>query len=95
MTPAAPAGPRFLGKPLLILTSPDPVTGSNWEGVGVRPDEPVDAERAEAAAYRKALELLIKRTTDADTLDELRDALGRANASASSAGQSRDAPLLS
>lgn len=136
MTRAAPAGPRFLQKPLLILTSrrtfsaaegfaymmqarglatvvgettrgganpvqvfqispnfaiflptgrvTDAVTGSNWEGVGVKPDEPVDAAGAEAAAYRKALELLIKRTTDTDTLDELRDALERVNASASS-----------
>jgi len=52
----------------------------------VKPDEPIDAERAEAAAYRKALELLIERTTDADTLDELREALARLKPAISASG---------
>jgi len=138
ITRAAPVGPRFLHRPLLILTSrrtfsaaegfaymlqarglatvvgettrgganpvqvfqispnfaiflptgrvTDAVTGSNWEGVGVKPDEPIDAERAEATAYRKALELLIERTTDADTLDELREALARLKPAISASG---------
>lgn len=34
----------------------NPVTGTNWEGVGVQPDVPVPAAEAFVTAYRRALE---------------------------------------
>ena len=36
--------------------SVNPVTGTNWQGTGVVPDVPADAERARDVAYAKALE---------------------------------------
>lgn len=46
-----------------------PVTGTNWEGTGVTPDVPCDADRALVTAEVRALEMLVE--TDAD------DARGR------------------
>jgi C-terminal processing protease CtpA/Prc len=53
----------------------DAVTRTNWEGTGVRPDQPVDASEAQAVAYRHLLELLSSRATDPTVRDELRDAM--------------------
>jgi C-terminal processing protease CtpA/Prc len=36
--------------------SVNPVTGTNWQGTGVVPDVPADAERAYDVAYARALE---------------------------------------
>jgi C-terminal processing protease CtpA/Prc len=38
-----------------------PLTGGNWEGVGVTPDVPVPSERALSVAYKMALEVQIER----------------------------------
>jgi hypothetical protein len=39
--------------------SVNPVTGTNWQGTGVVPDVPVDAERAYDVAYARALEKVL------------------------------------
>jgi C-terminal processing protease CtpA/Prc len=41
----------------------NPVTGTNWEAVGVAPDVPVAAEEAFDRAYRMALEHIVDATT--------------------------------
>jgi C-terminal processing protease CtpA/Prc len=38
-----------------------PITGENWESVGVTPDIPVSAELALKVAYKKALEAIIEK----------------------------------
>jgi retinol-binding protein 3 len=57
----------------------NPVTGKDWEGIGIRPDVPVPAEDALRAAHRRALERLIRGERDPErralmqqALDELR-----------------------
>jgi len=40
----------------------NPVTGTNWEGTGVTPDIPVDAEAAFGIAYGKALDHVLETT---------------------------------
>jgi retinol-binding protein 3 len=43
----------------------NPVTGSNWEGTGVRPDVPAEAAAALRTAHLRALERLLKSEGDA------------------------------
>ena len=43
----------------------NPITNSNWEGVGVKPDVAVPADAALDAAYERALTALAAKTTDA------------------------------
>jgi hypothetical protein len=38
----------------------NPITGTDWEGVGVKPDVPLSQEEALAVAYRMALESVIE-----------------------------------
>lgn len=57
-----------------------PVTHTNWEHVGVKPDIAVPAAGAKQAAYVAALEGLVATATDADAKAELRDALAKAKA---------------
>jgi len=116
-------GPRFVGKPIFVLTSPrtfsgaeefaydlqmlkravvvgeasgggahpaqsvrigerfeiavpvaryvNPVSGTNWEGSGVGPDIRVREELSVQAAYRAALEDVIRRTTSSRQRDEI------------------------
>jgi hypothetical protein len=45
----------YLDVTVSIARSLHPETGENWEGVGVRPDIPVDAEKAFDTAYALAL----------------------------------------
>lgn len=48
----------------------NPVTGTNWEGIGVEPDVPCPADRACDTAYRLALEnLLAALESDPDALN--------------------------
>ena len=42
----------------------NPITRTNWEGTGVRPDMPVASDRAREAAHLAALRLLASRATD-------------------------------
>jgi C-terminal processing protease CtpA/Prc len=52
-----------------------PVTGTNWEGVGVAPDIRVDTAAAFSTAYIQALKALEARSTDADRKDDLNSVL--------------------
>ena len=42
----------------------NPITGTNWEGTGVRPDVPVPADAALRTAHLRALEDLIRNESD-------------------------------
>jgi C-terminal processing protease CtpA/Prc len=66
--------------PTLELNVPDarfvnPVTGTNWEGVGVQPDVSVPADEALAVGYRTALEHVLATQNDEEVLAEAREAL--------------------
>lgn len=61
----------------------NPVTGSNWEGTGVRPDVPVGAGEALRAAHLRALERLLgaerdkeRQTVLRQVIDEVRNTSG-------------------
>lgn len=58
----------------------NPVTHTNWEHVGVKPDIAVPAAGAKQAAYVAALQGLVAAATDADAKAELQDALAKAKA---------------
>ena len=68
--------------------SVNPVTGTNWQGTGVVPDMPADAERAYDVAYAKALEhVLGLDDVPPPILDEAREALsGLASSGLASSG---------
>ena len=44
----------------------NPITGTNWEGTGVKPDIEVPRDKAYDVAYSKALKGLLDKTTDPD-----------------------------
>jgi C-terminal processing protease CtpA/Prc len=59
----------------------NPITGTNWEGTGVRPDVPIEAAAALRTAHLRALERLLKSEADAQhrvrlqrSIDDLRRA---------------------
>ena len=53
----------------------NPVTHTNWEGIGVRPDIPTSSVDALTTAHRLALRALLVLTHDAMRQDGLKDAL--------------------
>jgi C-terminal processing protease CtpA/Prc len=53
----------------------NPVTGTNWEGTGVRPDVPVPADAALRTAHLRALERLVADAHDEETRALLRQAI--------------------
>jgi C-terminal processing protease CtpA/Prc len=53
----------------------NPITGTNWEGVGIKPDIEVPAPVALKRAHLEALKILEKSATDADRRDYLRSAI--------------------
>lgn len=53
----------------------NPVTNTNWEGVGVEPDIQAPADSALAVAHRTALTKLIENTKDGDRAEGYREAL--------------------
>jgi Peptidase family S41/N-terminal domain of Peptidase_S41 in eukaryotic IRBP len=61
--------------------SVNPVTGTNWQGTGVVPDVPADAERAYDVAYARALEkVLTMDDVPPPIADDAREALARLRA---------------
>ena len=54
-----------------ICNSYNPITKSNWEGTGVKPDIEVKSENALKIAHMKAIEHIIKKTTDMEHYNEL------------------------
>lgn len=59
-----------------IARSVHPVTGTNWEGVGVQPDVPVPAEQACQVAYGAALRHVLDGGAPGSVRDQAREALG-------------------
>jgi hypothetical protein len=53
----------------------NPITGTNWEGVGVRPDVPVAAKDALRTAHRRALERLLATERDPERRQLLQRAI--------------------
>jgi C-terminal processing protease CtpA/Prc len=70
-----------------IARSINPVTGTNWEGVGVEPDVPVPSAEAFDVGYRRALEHVLGTDTSAAVLDEAREALAGLGESAAGDGE--------
>jgi hypothetical protein len=56
----------------------NPVTHTNWEHVGVKPDIAVPAAKAQQTAYVAVLKTLLAKATDPDERDELRHDLANA-----------------
>jgi hypothetical protein len=55
--------------------SVNPVTKTNWEAVGVKPDIRISQDRALVEAHILALRILIERESDRDWQDKLRRTL--------------------
>lgn len=49
---------------VLFARAVNPVTGGNWEGVGVQPDVPVPADKALATAHAEAIGFLLSKERD-------------------------------
>ena len=69
---ANPGGPVPLGHQFFV-TMPgaqavNPVTGTSWEGVGVKPDIPVSAAAALSKAHALAIDYLIMEASDSDPM---------------------------
>jgi peptidase S41-like protein len=66
---ANPGGPVSLGHQFIVNMPSgrpiNPVTGTNWEGVGVKPDIPVSAVAALSKAHTLAIERLTAEASDA------------------------------
>ena len=58
-----------------IGKSINPITKTNWEGVGVQPDVEVPANDAQTAAYLLALKSLLEKSTEEQLSEELRSLL--------------------
>lgn len=73
---AHPVQPRQLGK-LFTITVPfarsiNPITKTNWEGTGVKPDVAVSAEKALKTAHLAALKAIEPTVSDARLKDQLK-----------------------
>lgn len=70
-----------------IARSINPVTGTNWEGVGVEPDIAVAADLAYDVAYKQALVHVLATKTSGTILAEAREALDALPPSAAGDGE--------
>lgn len=59
------------------MRSVNPITKTNWEGVGVVPDNVVSAEKALEVAHLTALNTILQSTTDAEQITLLREQLDK------------------
>ena len=55
----------------------NPITKTNWEHVGVKPDVTVPAAKAQQTAYAEILRTLIAKEKDAEATQELNKILAR------------------
>lgn len=55
----------------------NPITGTNWEGVGVKPDIQVTADKAFNTAYQNALMSIKKRTNNTHLINEIEAELSK------------------
>lgn len=73
-------GPERIGEHFMMFVPSfrpiNPITHANWEGTGVRPDEPSSADKAQKAAQRIALQTLLKTETYPDARQRIASALG-------------------
>ncbi|GAA6622947.1 hypothetical protein NUACC26_087720 [Scytonema sp. NUACC26] len=53
----------------------NPLTKTNWEGIGVQPDVKVSAERALKTAHLAALKAVLAKTTESEFIEELNKAI--------------------
>ena len=53
----------------------NPISGTNWEGTGVKPDIEVPKELALKTAHRAALQKVLETTPNAPFADELKKSL--------------------
>ncbi|MBI1851826.1 MAG: S41 family peptidase [Planctomycetes bacterium] len=76
---AHPVMPRPLPHDFQVLVpfarAINPITKTNWEGVGVEPNVKVSADKALLVAERAALETVLRATTDGEKKREIEDAL--------------------
>ena len=81
---ANPTGPVPIGDHFIAMIpngyALNPITKTNWEGVGIKPDIEVPAADALKVAHKTALEHLIAKTTDEQELAGLKQALGNVEA---------------
>jgi retinol-binding protein 3 len=56
----------------------NPITKTNWEGVGVKPDVPVPADKSLDEAHRRAVERLIEKAPDEEMRKQIRAEVERA-----------------
>jgi len=78
---ANPTGPVPIGDHFIAMIpngyALNPITKTNWEGVGIKPDIEVPAADALKVAQKTALEHLIAKTTNEQELAGLKQALGK------------------
>ena len=79
---ANPGDPFSLGHDLAMFIPTgraiNPITHTNWEGVGVKPDIAVTPELAQQTAYVAILKTLVEKATDAEERDYLQKTLSLA-----------------
>jgi hypothetical protein len=66
---------RGFGALIPVGAAVNPVTGGNWEGIGVKPDVEVEAAKALDSAWRLALEAALAQATSDDDRSSIAQAL--------------------
>jgi hypothetical protein len=90
---AHPGGPRQIDEHFAVWVPSgraiNPVTGTNWEGTGVKPDVETSPERAMKTAYVDALKKIIEKETDAQRQERLKKTLNKAEAELETLGKTQ------
>jgi retinol-binding protein 3 len=78
---AHPGGTRPIGEHFVMFVPTgraiNPITKTNWEGVGVKPDMAVSAEKALETAHQRAVEKLLEKAPDEEARRQIRMELDR------------------